>query len=106
MTLAALISAVPGMLALAGALTALPFVALPRWRKHRMLVPVAVTAGRCGDRNVLKDHEHFSDRALVLFSRAQGVMLSPRGGVRPYSSREPPTGSRRGLGTVARFGMF
>jgi hypothetical protein len=106
MTLAALISAVVGTLALAGALTAWPFVALPRWRKHRMLVPVAVTAGLYALCNIFATNAYFSDRALVLFSRAQGVMLSLHVAAWLKYAEDDLGPLPRGLGTVARFGMF
>jgi hypothetical protein len=106
MTLASLISAVVGALSLAGALMAWPFVSLQRWRKHRMLVPVAITAGLYALCNIFETSPWFSDRAMVLFSRAQGVMLSLHVAAWLKYAEDDLGPLPRGLGAVARAGMF
>jgi hypothetical protein len=106
MTVAALISAAVGVLAVAGALTAWPFVSLPRWRKHRMLVPVTLSAGLYALCNIFFTSPWFSDRAMVLFARAQGVVLALHVAAWLRYAEDDLGPLPRGLGTVARFGMF
>jgi hypothetical protein len=106
MTPAALISAAVGALALAVALTAWPFVALPRWRKHRMLVPVALTAGLYALCNITVTSPWFSDRAVVIFARAQGVLAALHVAAWLRYAEDDLGPLPRGLGAVARFGMF